>query len=91
MSVATILMGIAVATLEVTRLDDMPGWDKIIVFLSILLQSGLLTAGIIAGFGALVSVFNPRDDRFYCSSCDNDVRDDWKLCPHCGDTLEETA
>ena len=90
-AVAALLIGIAIASLQVAIFDDAPGSDQVMVFLQSLAQAGLFYAGIIAGLGGVASLFNPRDARFYCSSCDNDVRDDWKLCPYCGDTLEETA
>ena len=86
----TLLIGVVIACLQVIEFDnDASDFDLVMMFLFVLMNTGLIYGGIIAGFGALVSLLKPSFVRYYCTNCDNDVLDKWIVCPYCGDTLEE--
>jgi hypothetical protein len=86
------LAGIAVASLQVNfegRIGGNLSWvDHTMMFLYTLMTTAMLIGGIIAGFGGVVSYCSAHP-RYYCTKCEQDVLKEWKVCPNCGDALNE--
>ncbi len=86
-AVLALAIGIADAILMLSDVGDYAsGAGKATFFILIVLGTGVLYAGVLAGFGAYISSLR-RKQRAPCPACGRSVFTDWQSCPYCSQAL----